>query len=1001
MDRKITAESLRKKGRHGDTILAHITPSEAKILESLGGSGSINPETGLPEYGFFSDLWDNVTSIAPLVISFAFPALAPEIGLALGASEAFAPLVGSAVIGGGMAALQGGDIASILKSAGTSALSSYLSPILSSTFGSEIPASALISGAKTALQGGNIADILKSAGTGALSSAASSFFAPSVGAGDTYIGDPAAIAAANPDLYPGGVLPLAGQTTTFSPEDQKKITNTLSKLNDFQSSYNDNLKIYNDQLRIYNRNVEDYNNYPNVKNWMEDFYAGKFKGETPLATRNSLAIAANQAADNLNDAYNKALDSYTSYYETLQESPETQNYLEEYKKYEDKINSPEYIKPAQFGGSRAFGGGSFDLPRQLFYPWMVSGPITPEMAHFFGQPVTPQILNLIQNANSAPTYSAPIVNQPIATAVQQSIQAGALPTQQVTDIPASQGALASVSADVAPVTEASAPISQVAESVPPVAPAPEAAPVTPFAPTLDVAPPTDVVPPQPAGGLPQTDSATAQSAAAPSIIDQIINNLPSVSTMAQNAAINAITQLATTGNVDPAKVLTSVATGAVGTAVGATVGQGVLSATDSALAASVASGAAKGALQAVITGADPLQSALASGAASGLGSVAKDAGISIPQPVINAVVNSVASGAPLSQTLTGAALTVASGLAKDAILGAQAPAPVETGVPSISDQSAVQVSAAPQAEQPVGVALEPIDQQIGQYEAPLLQQVAGTTETDTYGALPYQNVYTGSYASDTGQVPQVIGDYVQPSDTTVAQQMPEVTVTASPEESVVNDTSAATIPTYTPNVTAPTVVTTTVPVSGGSAASTAASTGTAASNAATTPKASDISTYIPPIPGYLRPTELSTGAVSQVSPLWAGIDPRLAQILTQRVAHGGQIHPRLIKVLHERGGELVPGPENRLYMRHAKRGFAVEGPGTGQSDDIPTMLSQDEYVIDADTVAALGDGSSKAGAEALDKMREEIRRHKRSAPVDKIPPKAKSPLEYLKMAKRK
>lgn len=554
----------------------------------------------------------------------------------------------------------------------------------------------------------------------------------------------------------------------------------------------------------------------------------------------------------------------------------------------------------------------------------------------------------------------------------------------------------------------------------------------------------------------------AEAAVAPtSIVDQIVSNLPSVSTMAKNAAINAVTQLATTGDVDPAKVLTSVATGAVGTAVGATVGQEVLSATDSALAASVASGAAKGALQAAITGADPLQTALASGAASGLGSVAKDVGINVPQSVINSVVNSVASGAPLSQTLTGAALTIGTGLAKDAILGTQAPAPVETGVPSIPDQSAVQVSAAPQAEQPVGVALEPIDQQIGQYEAPLLQQVAGTTETDTSGALPYQNVYTGSYAGDTGQVPpvigdyvqpsadiitesipsdsistaqapsiiqtgalptqqttdvtgatspyynqytgsyitdtgqgtQVIGDYVQPSDTTVAQQMPEVTVTAPPEPPVVTDVTPAPAP--APASTTPAVVTATVPVSGLPVAQSA--TGAASG----TSKPSDILTYIPPIPGYLRPTELYTGAVSQASPLWAGIDPRLAQILTQRAAHGGQIHPRLMKILHERGGELVPGPENRLYMRHAKRGFAVEGPGTGQSDDIPTMLSQDEYVIDADTVAALGDGSSKAGAEALDKMREEIRRHKRSAPVDKIPPKAKSPLEYLKMAKRK
>ena len=77
-------------------------------------------------------------------------------------------------------------------------------------------------------------------------------------------------------------------------------------------------------------------------------------------------------------------------------------------------------------------------------------------------------------------------------------------------------------------------------------------------------------------------------------------------------------------------------------------------------------------------------------------------------------------------------------------------------------------------------------------------------------------------------------------------------------------------------------------------------------------------------------------------------------------------------------------------------GHFVQGAGDGQSDDIPAMLADGEYVFDADTVAALGNGSSKAGALALDKMRESIRHHKRSAPLNKIPPKAKSPLEYLK-----
>ena len=44
-------------------------------------------------------------------------------------------------------------------------------------------------------------------------------------------------------------------------------------------------------------------------------------------------------------------------------------------------------------------------------------------------------------------------------------------------------------------------------------------------------------------------------------------------------------------------------------------------------------------------------------------------------------------------------------------------------------------------------------------------------------------------------------------------------------------------------------------------------------------------------------------------------------------------------------------------------------------------------------------GDNKQGAKRLDAMREELRAHKRSAPTSKIPPKAKSPLDYLRMAK--
>jgi hypothetical protein len=44
------AQVLRSKGRGRDTVLAHITPKEAALLKRRGGRGSINPDTGLPEY---------------------------------------------------------------------------------------------------------------------------------------------------------------------------------------------------------------------------------------------------------------------------------------------------------------------------------------------------------------------------------------------------------------------------------------------------------------------------------------------------------------------------------------------------------------------------------------------------------------------------------------------------------------------------------------------------------------------------------------------------------------------------------------------------------------------------------------------------------------------------------------------------------------------------------------------------------------------------------------
>ena len=103
---------------------------------------------------------------------------------------------------------------------------------------------------------------------------------------------------------------------------------------------------------------------------------------------------------------------------------------------------------------------------------------------------------------------------------------------------------------------------------------------------------------------------------------------------------------------------------------------------------------------------------------------------------------------------------------------------------------------------------------------------------------------------------------------------------------------------------------------------------------------------------------------------------------------------------YARGGDVHGHPEyprSPLETVFSTRGGSnyVQGKGTGQSDDIDAKLADGEYVFDADIVSALGDGSNKAGAQALDKMREAIRAHKRSAPDNKIPPKAKSTLAYL------
>jgi len=56
------AQAIARMGRRGDTMLAHITPEEARLLKRRGGSGTINPRTGLPEF-FIKKIFKSAKSI--------------------------------------------------------------------------------------------------------------------------------------------------------------------------------------------------------------------------------------------------------------------------------------------------------------------------------------------------------------------------------------------------------------------------------------------------------------------------------------------------------------------------------------------------------------------------------------------------------------------------------------------------------------------------------------------------------------------------------------------------------------------------------------------------------------------------------------------------------------------------------------------------------------------------------------------------------------------------
>jgi len=134
---------------------------------------------------------------------------------------------------------------------------------------------------------------------------------------------------------------------------------------------------------------------------------------------------------------------------------------------------------------------------------------------------------------------------------------------------------------------------------------------------------------------------------------------------------------------------------------------------------------------------------------------------------------------------------------------------------------------------------------------------------------------------------------------------------------------------------------------------------------------------------------------------------QLADVYTQAMGGGfGAAKDTINNYLQQTGntlnGGFVPSGDSantyrapsstsnpKLRTLYAEGGdIETMGMSGGQDDDVPIMASAGEYVLDAETVSALGDGNTAAGVAKLDQLRENLRKHKRQGALSQIAPKA-------------
>ena len=183
------ARFVANQGRGQDTMLAHITPEEAQLLRSRGGMGTINPMTGLREFGFIKKIFRGVTKVVKAVVKpivkvakqivkspigriVATMALVAFLGPAAGATAGMLGLGAAgtaAVVSGGLTALSGGSLKDSLIAGATAYFGAPGGPVaefvgkanITSIAGQAAAASGLIGTAASLATGKNLKESIK------------------------------------------------------------------------------------------------------------------------------------------------------------------------------------------------------------------------------------------------------------------------------------------------------------------------------------------------------------------------------------------------------------------------------------------------------------------------------------------------------------------------------------------------------------------------------------------------------------------------------------------------------------------------------------------------------------------------------------------------------------------------------------------------------------------------------------------------------------------------